>query len=123
MSKTIMAVDDASTMRKLIAITLKGAGHNVLEAEDGLSALGTLSKQSVDLVISDINMPRMNGIELIKNLRQLPQHKTTPILVVTTESDPTIKNTAKAAGATGWIVKPFKPEQLVEVVARVLGRS
>lgn len=119
MSKTIMTVDDAVTMRKLIVFTLKGAGHTVLEAEDGVAALTALTTKNVDLIISDVNMPNMNGIELTRKLRQLPNHKQTPILIVTTESDPTVKSQAKAAGATGWIVKPFRPEQLVEVVSRV----
>lgn len=120
MSKTIITVDDAVTMRKLIAFTLKGAGHTVLEAEDGVIALSVLSAKNVDLIISDVNMPNMNGIELTRKLRQLPNHKQTPILIVTTESDTTVKSQAKAAGATGWIVKPFRPEQLLEVVGRVL---
>lgn len=120
MPKTIMTVDDASTMRKLIAFTLKGAGHNVLEAEDGSTALNILSKQKVDLVISDINMPLMNGVELTRKLRATPLHRSTPILIITTESDTSIKTQAKSAGATGWIVKPFKPEQLLEIVDRVL---
>jgi two-component system chemotaxis response regulator CheY len=123
MAKTIMTVDDAVTMRKLILFTLNGAGHNVLEAEDGIAALALLSSQKVDLVISDINMPRMNGIELIRKLRELPLHKDTPILVLTTESDAAMKNKAKMAGATGWIVKPFRPDQLTEVVGRVLGKA
>lgn len=117
---TIITVDDAPTMRKLILFTLKAAGHSVLEAEDGLAAFNMLSKQSVDLVISDVNMPNMNGVELTRKLRNLPLHKTTPILIVTTESDAGIKGQAKAAGATGWIVKPFKPEQLLEIVGKVL---
>ena len=120
MPKTIMTVDDAATMRKLIAFTLKGAGHIVLEAEDGAVALGMLSRKKVDLVITDVNMPNLNGVELTKKLRENPLHKTTPILIVTTESDATLKGKAKAAGATGWIVKPFKPEQLIEIVGRVL---
>lgn len=118
--KTILTVDDAVTMRKLISLTLKGAGHQVVEAEDGLAALSVVNKQQIDLVISDVNMPNMNGIELTRKLRALPVHERTPILIVTTESDGTLKAQAKSAGATGWIVKPFKPEQLLEVVGRVL---
>lgn len=115
-----MTVDDAVTMRKLIALTLKGAGHNVLEAEDGQSALASLSNTHVDLIISDVNMPGMNGVELTRKLRQVPHLRSTPILIVTTESDAKIRAEAKAAGATGWIVKPFQPEQLLEIVGRVL---
>jgi two-component system chemotaxis response regulator CheY len=119
--KTILTVDDACTMRKLIAFTLGGAGHKVLEAEDGVSALATLNKSSVDLIISDLNMPRMNGLELTRQIRQLPQCTKTPILIVTTESEANVKAQARQAGATGWIVKPFEPAQLLAVVSRVLG--
>ncbi len=122
MARTIMTVDDAATMRKLISFTLRGAGHDVLEAEDGMRALTALSSRDVDLVITDINMPNLNGIELTRRLRSLPRHKTTPILIVTTESELSIKSQAKAAGATGWIVKPFQPDQLVAVVGKVLGK-
>jgi two-component system chemotaxis response regulator CheY len=121
MAKTIITVDDAATMRKLIGFTLRGAGHEVLEAEDGMRALALLTGRDVDLVITDINMPNMNGIELTRKLRGLPRHSSTPILVVTTESELSIKTQAKAAGATGWIVKPFQPDQLVAVVGKVLG--
>lgn len=121
MAKTIVTVDDAATMRKLIAFTLKGAGHNVLEAPDGMAALSALNSQTVDLVITDINMPLMNGIELTRRIRTLPRHRATPILIITTESDSGVKTQAKAAGATGWIVKPFQPDQLISIVARVLG--
>ena len=119
--KKILTVDDASTMRKLIAFTLGGAGHEVLEAEDGVAALAELNKSQVDLIISDLNMPRMNGLELTRKIRALPQCAKTPILIVTTESEANIKAQAKQAGATGWIVKPFQPAQLLEVVGRVLG--
>jgi two-component system chemotaxis response regulator CheY len=121
MAKTIITVDDAATMRKLIGFTLRGAGHNVLEAEDGVRALALLTVRDVDLVITDINMPNMNGIDLTRKLRMLSRHRSTPILVVTTESDGTVKSQAKAAGATGWILKPFQPDQLVAVVGKVLG--
>jgi two-component system chemotaxis response regulator CheY len=121
MAKTIITVDDAATMRKLIGFTLRGAGHEVLEAEDGMRALALLTSRDVDLVVTDINMPNMNGIELTRKLRALPRHRSTPILVVTTESEMAVKTQAKAAGATGWIVKPFQPDQLVAVVAKVLG--
>ncbi len=120
MPKTIVTVDDAATMRKLIVFTLKGAGYEVLEACDGVAGLQLLSSRAADLIITDINMPLMGGIELTRSVRQLPQHKTTPILVVTTESEAGIKAQAKAVGATGWIVKPFQPDQLVDIVKRVL---
>ena len=119
MPKTILAVDDASTMRRLIVFTL--AGHKVLEAADGAAALATLASHPVDLVISDVHMPAMNGIELTRRIRQLPGHRTTPILIVTTESGAALKNAARQAGATGWIVKPFDPPQLQDIVRRVIG--
>ncbi len=119
MAKTIMTVDDAATMRKLIAFTLKGAGHSVIEAEDGPTAIRLLGANAVDLIISDVNMPHMTGVELTRRVRQMPAYKTTPILIVTTESEAGIKSQAKTAGATGWIVKPFNPQQLVDVVNKV----
>jgi two-component system chemotaxis response regulator CheY len=119
--KTIITIDDAATMRKLIAYTLKGSGYQVLEAQDGPSALSVLADRPVDLIISDINMPNMNGVELTRRIRGLPSNRTTPILIVTTESELQVRNQARAAGATGWIVKPFKPDQLLGLVGRVLG--
>jgi two-component system chemotaxis response regulator CheY len=121
MAKTIITIDDAATMRKLIAYTLKGAGYQVLEAPDGASALNVLADHPVDLIVSDINMPNMNGVELTRRIRGIPTHRKTPILIVTTESEMQVRNQAKAAGATGWIVKPFKPDQLLGLINRVLG--
>ncbi|HXG48332.1 MAG TPA: response regulator [Methylomirabilota bacterium] len=120
MSKTIVTVDDAATMRKMISFTLKGAGHEVLEASDGTEALNVLKNRSVDLVITDVNMPNMDGITLTRHLRALPHLKTTPIILLTTESAPEKKAEGRAAGATGWIVKPFQQDQLLAVVAKVL---
>jgi two-component system, chemotaxis family, chemotaxis protein CheY len=120
MPKTIMTVDDALTMRKMIAFTLKTAGHEMLEAPDGLAAFQLLEQRPVDLIISDVNMPNMDGIELTRQLRQTALHRRTPILLLTTESDDSMKAKGKAAGATGWIVKPFKQEQLLAVVDKVL---
>ena len=117
----ILAVDDSASMRQMVGFTLKGAGHDVIEASDGAEALKAAKAQSgVDLVISDINMPNMDGIQLIKELRQLPSYKFTPILMLTTESGADKKSQGKAAGATGWIVKPFNPEQLLATIAKVL---
>jgi two-component system chemotaxis response regulator CheY len=121
MAKRIITVDDAATMRRLIAYTLRGAGHEVLEAEDGEDALRLLGGQGIDLVITDINMPKMDGIELVRRLRSLPRFQATPILLLTTESDPEKKRQGKEAGATGWITKPFQPDQLVAAVAKVTG--
>ena len=122
MSKTVMTVDDAATIRKMVSFTLRGAGHTVLEAADGLDALNQLRTRAIDLVISDINMPRMDGIELTRALRDLEQHRATPIVLLTTESDPEKKAKGRQAGATAWLVKPFQPEQLLAVVAKVFSR-
>jgi two-component system chemotaxis response regulator CheY len=120
MSKRIITVDDAATMRKMVSFTLKGAGHEVLEAADGREALNALKQCGVDLVITDVNMPNMDGLELTRQLRALPAFARTPIILLTTESDPAKKTLGRAAGATGWIVKPFSQEQLLAVVAKVL---
>lgn len=117
----ILAVDDSASMRQMVSFTLKGAGHTVIEATDGAQALQIAKGQSVDLVLSDVNMPVMDGIELVKNLRQLPSYKFTPILMLTTESAGDKKNEGKSAGATGWIVKPFNPDQLLTTIKKVLG--
>ncbi len=120
MSKRIITVDDAATMRKMVSFTLKGAGHEVLEAADGREALNALKLRGVDLVITDVNMPNMDGLELTRQLRALPAFARTPIILLTTESDPAKKALGRTAGATGWIVKPFSQEQLLAVVAKVL---
>ncbi len=120
MSKRIITVDDAATMRKMVSFTLKGAGHDVIEAADGREALTALQQRGVDLVITDVNMPNMDGLELTRQLRALPAFARTPIILLTTESDPAKKTLGRAAGATGWIVKPFSQEQLLAVVAKVL---
>ena len=120
MTKTILTVDDASTMRKVISIALQSAGHEVLEAEDGVAALGLLSLRHADVIITDVNMLRMDGIEFTRQVRLLPRFRLTPILLLTTESDPDKKARGRAAGATGWITKPFKQDQLIAVVAKVM---
>ncbi len=119
MSKKILAVDDSKTMRDMVSFTLKGAGHDVLLADDGVNALSALTGETVDLIITDINMPNMNGIELVQKLRADPRFRATPILILTTESDGDLKQRGRAAGATGWIVKPFVPEKLLKVVDKV----
>ena len=118
--KTILTVDDAPTMRKVVALALAGAGHEVLEAGDGVAALAVLKSRRVDLIITDVNMPNMDGIEFTRQARLLPAFARTPILLLTTESDPNMKARGRAAGATGWIVKPFQQAQLLAVVAKVL---
>ncbi len=121
MSSRILAVDDSASMRQMVAFTLKSAGFDVAEAEDGQAALDLAKTEKFKLVLADVNMPRMDGITLVKNLRTLADYKFTPLLMLTTESTPEKKMEGKAAGATGWLVKPFNPEQLVATVQRVLG--
>ncbi len=117
----ILAVDDSASMRQMVSFTLKGAGHEVTEAVDGVDALAKAKGATFDLVISDVNMPNMDGITLIKELRTLPSFKFTPMLMLTTESTADKKQEGKAAGATGWIVKPFNPDQLLATANKVLG--
>ena len=119
MSK-ILAVDDSASMRQMVAFTLKGAGFEVVEANDGKQALEVAKTQEFDLVLTDVNMPIMDGISLCKELRTLSNYKYTPILMLTTESAGDKKVEGKSAGATGWIVKPFNPDQLLKTIARVL---
>jgi two-component system, chemotaxis family, chemotaxis protein CheY len=117
---SILAVDDSASMRQMVAFTLKGAGYQVVEAADGQEGLDRAREKNVDLVLTDQNMPRMDGISLVKQLRSLPQYKGTPILILTTESSDAMKVQGKAAGATGWLVKPFDPAKLIEVVKKVI---
>jgi two-component system chemotaxis response regulator CheY len=117
----ILAVDDSASMRQMVAFTLKGAGYNVIEAVDGKDALEKAKSGGADVVLTDVNMPNMDGIELVRQLRQLPKYKFTPMLLLTTESGADKKAQGKAAGATGWLVKPFNPEQLLATIAKVLG--
>lgn len=119
MSKTIMTVDDSASIRQMVSFTLKKAGYQVIEASDGKDALSKLSGP-LHMVITDLNMPNMDGISLIKSLRAQAAYKFIPIVMLTTESQDGRKQEGKAAGATGWIVKPFKPEQLLAVVQKVL---
>ena len=121
MAKTILAVDDSASIRQMVAFTLKSAGYDVVEAVDGQDGLDKAKAKAVNLVLTDQNMPRMDGISLVKQLRALPQHKSTPILMLTTESSDQMKAQGKAAGATGWLVKPFDPAKLLEVVRKVIG--
>lgn len=121
MSRLILTADDSSSVRQMVAFTLKGAGYSVLEAVDGKDALAKARSSAVQMVVTDLNMPNMNGIELIRALRAEPNYKFIPIVMLTTESQDARKQEGRAAGATGWIVKPFKPEQLLAVVKKVLG--
>ena len=118
---SILTVDDSTSMRQMVSFTRKGAGYEVVETVDGVEALEVAKTRSFDLVVTDVNMPNMDGITLIKELRNLPDYKFTPLLMLTTESAAEKKQQGKAAGATGWIVKPFDPEQLLGTIKKVLG--
>ncbi len=120
MSKTILTVDDSASIRQMVGFTLKQAGYNVVEAEDGVKGVEAAKSCNADLVITDLNMPNMNGMDLIRSLRKEHNYKFTPILMLTTESDDAKKMEGKTAGATGWIIKPFNPEQLLKVVSKVI---
>ncbi|MCB1875740.1 MAG: response regulator [Chromatiales bacterium] len=121
MMASILAVDDSASMRQMVSFTLKGAGYEVVEASDGVEALNVAKTRNVNLVITDVNMPNMDGITLIKELRALPSYKFIPMLMLTTESAMDKKSAGKQAGATGWIVKPFNPDQLLATIKKVLG--
>ncbi len=121
MAKTILTVDDSASIRQMVSFTLKSSGYEVTEAVDGQDGLDKAKAKAYNLILSDQNMPRMDGLTLIKNLRALPQYRSVPILMLTTESGDAMKAAGKAAGATGWLVKPFDPQKLVEVVKKVIG--
>ena len=121
MEKTIMTVDDSATIRMMVSFSLKEAGFKVVEAVDGVDALEKLEEHDISLVIADVNMPVMDGIQFVKKMRVHPKYKFTPVVMLTTESHESMKEKGREAGATGWIVKPFKPEQLISVVRKVLG--
>jgi two-component system chemotaxis response regulator CheY len=123
MSKTILAVDDSASMRQMIGVTLRTAGYEVIEAADGDEALEYARKHRVDLVLADVNMPGIDGITLVAQLRTLPSYHLTPLLLLTTESSQERKLQGKQAGATGWMVKPFNPEQLLATLERVLSNK
>jgi two-component system chemotaxis response regulator CheY len=118
--QSILAVDDSASMRQMVSFTLKGAGYNVIEAADGQEALDKARQQHIDLVLTDQNMPRMDGITLVRQLRALAPFVATPMLILTTESSDEMKAQGRAAGATGWLVKPFDPAKLLDVIRRVI---
>jgi two-component system chemotaxis response regulator CheY len=123
MTRTILAVDDSTSMRQMVRATLQSAGYGVVEAADGQGALEYARDNPVDLVISDVNMPRMDGIRLVHELRALPAYRLTPMLLLTTESSQEKKQEGKRAGATGWIVKPFNPTQLIATLTKLFGNA
>jgi two-component system chemotaxis response regulator CheY len=119
--KTILTVDDSSSIRQMVKITLSTAGYGVVEAGDGREGLMKAGSNQINMVVTDLNMPVMNGLEFIRELRKMPPYRGIPIVFLTTESDDGIKQQAKAAGATGWITKPFKQEQLLAIAKKLLG--
>lgn len=117
---SILAVDDSASMRKMVSFTLISAGYHVVEAVDGQDAFEKAQSNAIDLVLTDQNMPRMDGLSLTRKLRDSAQFKSTPILILTTESSDQMKMAGRAAGATGWLVKPFEPSRLIEIVQKVI---
>jgi two-component system chemotaxis response regulator CheY len=120
MAKTILIVDDSASLRQIVGIALRGAGYDVIEGDDGQTGLSKLKGQRVHLIISDVNMPRMDGISFVKAVKQLPDYKFTPIVMLTTESEEGKKREGQAAGAKAWMTKPFRPEQLLNVVQKLV---
>ncbi|MBY0242672.1 MAG: response regulator [Burkholderiaceae bacterium] len=120
MPKTIMVVDDSASLRQVVNIALKGAGYEVVEAADGQIALGKLDAQKVNLIVCDVNMPNMDGISFVRELKQKANHKFTPVIMLTTESQEEKKREGQAAGAKAWVVKPFKPEVLLGAVQKLV---
>lgn len=120
MAKTVMIVDDSATLRQVVAIALKGAGYDVIEGCDGKDALSKLTGQKVHLIVSDVNMPNMDGITFVTEVKKLPAYKFTPIIMLTTEAGEAKKAAGQAAGAKAWVVKPFKPEQMLAAVSKLI---
>ncbi|MCX8069211.1 MAG: response regulator [Thermodesulfovibrionales bacterium] len=120
MPKTIMIIDDSATLRQVVAVTLKKAGYEVLEATDGKDALNKLTGQKVNLIICDVNMPNMDGITFLKEIKNKPNYKFTPVIMLTTESQEAKKQEGRAAGAKAWVVKPFKPEQMLAAIEKLV---
>lgn len=120
MAKTVMTIDDSAAIRQVVGITLKKAGYETIEACDGQDALDKLKGQKIHLILCDVNMPNMDGISFLKALKELPEYKFTPVIMLTTESQEAKKQEGKEAGAKAWIVKPFKPEKILEAVAKLI---
>ena len=120
MAKTVMVVDDSSSVRQVVSIALKGAGYEVIEACDGKDALNKLSGQKIHLMISDVNMPNMDGITFVKEVKKLANYKFTPIIMLTTESQEARKQEGQAAGAKAWVVTPFQPAQMLAAVSKLI---
>ncbi len=120
MAKTILIVDDSASLRQVVSIALKGAGYDVLEASHGQDALGKLDGKKINLIISDVNMPVMDGITFVKEMKKLPAYKFTPVIMLTTEGSDDKKKEGQAAGAKAWVVKPFQPEQMLKAVSMLI---
>jgi two-component system chemotaxis response regulator CheY len=120
MAKTIMVVDDSASMRQVVGIALKGAGYEVLEGRDGLDALSKLTGQKVNLVVCDVNMPNMDGITFVREMKKLPNYRFTPVIMLTTETQENKKQEGKEAGAKAWVTKPFRPEVLLNAVQKLV---
>lgn len=120
MTKTIMIIDDSMSLRQVVGIALTGAGYDVIEASDGQDALAKLTGQKIHLMLCDVNMPNMDGISFLKALREVPNYKFTPVIMLTTEAGEDKKREGQAAGARAWVVKPFKPEQLLHAVSKLI---
>jgi two-component system, chemotaxis family, chemotaxis protein CheY len=122
MSASILTVDDSASIRLTTRVALSNAGYTVTEAVDGMDGIDKLNAGQFDLIVTDLNMPKMDGLTMIRELRKMPAHMGVPVIFLTTESDNDLKQQAKAAGATGWLTKPFDPESLVKIVRKVLGK-
>lgn len=120
MAKNILIVDDSASLRQVVNIALKNSGYNVIEACDGQDALGKLNGEKIHLIISDVNMPNMDGITFVKEVKKLPDYKFTPVIMLTTESQEDKKKEGQAAGAKAWVVKPFQPEQMLTAVSKLI---
>jgi two-component system chemotaxis response regulator CheY len=120
MAKTIMIIDDSASLRQVVAIALKGAGYDVIEAGDGRDALNKLTGQKINLIICDVNMPNMDGITFVKEMKMLANYKFTPVIMLTTEGSEEKKSAGQAAGARAWVVKPFRPEQMLSAVSKLI---
>lgn len=120
MSKTILIVDDSASLRQVISIALKGAGYEVLEGSDGQDGLTKLDGRKINLIISDVNMPNMDGLSMVKKIKQMPNYKFTPIIMLTTEAGDSLKSEGKSAGVKAWMVKPFKPDQMLTAVSKLV---
>jgi len=120
MAKTILIVDDSSSLRQVVSIALESAGYDVVQGCDGQDGLSKLDGRKINLIISDVNMPNMDGLSMVKKIKQNPNYKFTPIIMLTTEAGETLKNEGKAAGVKAWMVKPFKPEQMVAAVSKLV---